>query len=724
MRYVCWFTAGFTGAILLSLYLPGGIFLACACLLVLTAGVFLGKGRGRKVFLLLLAGAFAGFLVFEAHSAFRIRPLLELDGKTLSAEISLTEKPSARDHGWSCRGFLTLKGRKYGVKAYFSSREALIPGDRVKGEFTFRMAEKGRSPGLLAFGKGEIERLPAGKTPWWAWPGKVRAYSENVLGLCLPEGASPFAKALFLGDTRKLPFSVRWDLSASGIRHLVAVSGLHVSVLCLLLGVLTFRHQKLTALLGFPVLLFFGAVTGFSPSVQRAVIMMSLLLLGRLLGKRYDPLTELSLAVLLMLLMDPMTAASLSFQLSGASVLGILTCYRTVKRELNLYFPKYGPVGEAMKEWFCSSMALSLSSLVFVTPILALSIGRISLIAPLTNLLTIWIVTPIFWGILLLILLSTVSLSAAAFLGRLLAVPIYYVLGISHLLGRFPLAEVVSENFFIMAFILFSYFMGFYLLRRSGKEFIYFWRFTAAGLLIALVLSWGLPAIPRVTMTVFDVGQGQCILLRSRGKAFLVDCGGEREEATAEMVLKHLHSQGIFHLDGMILTHFDRDHVCAAEEVLSCMDVSAVYLPPDSDLPEDERIHPVSGEVNCSAGKTDIRIFPSESGENSNDSGLCVLLDSPEYDILITGDRSEEGERMLLKNHRISKVDCLIAGHHGAKNATSEALLKASRPDTVIISAGKGNPYGHPAPAALLRIKKFGASILRTDLQGTITIRR
>ena len=114
----------------------------------------------------------------------------------------------------------------------------------------------------------------------------------------------------------------------------------------------------------------------------------------------------------------------------------------------------------------------------------------------------------------------------------------------------------------------------------------------------------------------------------------------------------------------------------------------------------------------------------SETRANDNDLGLCVLLECPEYVILCTGDRSTAGERLLLQNHRIPPVDCLIAGHHGAETSTGMELLRATRPETVIISAGKQNPYGHPSAKTLLRLKEFGCQILRTDLMGNITIRR
>ena len=103
---------------------------------------------------------------------------------------------------------------------------------------------------------------------------------------------------------------------------------------------------------------------------------------------------------------------------------------------------------------------------------------------------------------------------------------------------------------------------------------------------------------------------------------------------------------------------------------------------------------------------------------------LCILFDTKNCDILVTGDRNGFGERSLLRNAHIPDVDILVAGHHGSKNSTSEELLNAARPETVCISVGEDNSYGHPAPELLQRLMDHGCAVYRTDQHGTITIRR
>ena len=123
-------------------------------------------------------------------------------------------------------------------------------------------------------------------------------------------------------------------------------------------------------------------------------------------------------------------------------------------------------------------------------------------------------------------------------------------------------------------------------------------------------------------------------------------------------------------------------------------------------------------------GKTNLHIFAADSHGSENENSLCVLFDTENCDILITGDRSAYGERMLLHAGKIPEVDVLIAGHHGSKNSTCEDLLAAAQPQTVCISAGRDNLYGHPAAETLQRLENFGCTVYRTDRDGTITIRR
>ena len=122
-------------------------------------------------------------------------------------------------------------------------------------------------------------------------------------------------------------------------------------------------------------------------------------------------------------------------------------------------------------------------------------------------------------------------------------------------------------------------------------------------------------------------------------------------------------------------------------------------------------------------GSTKFTLYPPIVPDSSNEGSLAVLFQRENCDILITGDRSALGERLLLKESVLPKLDILVAGHHGSKDATCEELLAATNPEIVVISVGR-NSYGHPATETLERIESFGCMVYRTDSDGTIIFRR
>jgi competence protein ComEC len=248
----------------------------------------------------------------------------------------------------------------------------------------------------------------------------------------------------------------------------------------------------------------------------------------------------------------------------------------------------------------------------------------------------------------------------------------------------------------------------------------------------ALLLSWGLPQLDSYRVTVLDVGQGQCILLQSGGKTYMVDCGGSYDEDAADIAAETLLSQGIRRLDGLILTHYDKDHVGGAQYLLQRIFADVLILPEgDKDQRWDPKLLAAHEGTTLRATEDiflrwdggELRIFSSWTTETSNESSLCVLFHTEKCDILITGDRSSVGEEILLLMEDIPQLDALIVGHHGSEKSTSETLLAATRPKLALISVGEDNSYDHPAAEVLERLNAYGCIIRRTDLEGTIIIR-
>ena len=192
-------------------------------------------------------------------------------------------------------------------------------------------------------------------------------------------------------------------------------------------------------------------------------------------------------------------------------------------------------------------------------------------------------------------------------------------------------------------------------------------------------------------------------------------------------------SRGITRVDGIVLTHYDRDHAGGVANLLTRIQADNIYLPHVADKGEicdqltelaGERVFSVQKDVNISFSSGIMQLFASDAYDLGNESGICVLFQTENCDILITGDKGELGEMLLLNRKTLPDLDVLVAGHHGSANSTSNRLLAQTRPETVVISVGENNPYGHPAEVLLSRLHVFGCEILRTDLDGTIIYRR
>lgn len=741
MRKLVWFSLGFGAACCLCAYVLTG---SVRVILTVAGGVLtlLTAIAGRKFTLFrriaaILLGLAMGMGWFTLYDGFYLSAAGTMDGKTADAVIRVSDYSYETAYGIGVDGTVQLEGKSYRIRAYLDLDEPLEPGDVISGQFRFRATtpkenrtyHAGNGIFLLAYQADKASVSPHAGAFWRDFPPRLRHRIQEILQTCIPQDAAPFARALLLGDTTDLSYGVDTSLKISGIRHVAAVSGLHVSILFALLTAITFRKRFLTALVGFPTLLLFAAVAGFTPSVSRSCIMCALMLAALLLNKEYDGPAALSFAAVVMLIGNPLVITSVGFQLSVASVAGIYLFAPGIRKWLVSLFPdgKGKGVRPTLIRWFTASVSITLSAMIFTTPLSAWYFGTVSLVGVVTNLLTLWVISFIFYGLVAVSLAGAFWTGGAMILGKIVAWPIRYVLFVAKLLAGFPLAAVYTRSPYITIWLVAVYVLLLlvFLLSRNRRPGVLLCCGTL-GLCLALLASWAEPMLDDTRVTVLDVGQGQCILLQSEGRTCMVDCGGDSDTETADIAAETLLSQGISRLDGLILTHGDRDHTGAAENLLSRVKADVLILPPEEGMPVPDNAEVVYAEQDLilTYGKTNLHIFAADSHGSENENSLCVLFDTENCDILITGDRSAYGERMLLHAGKIPEVDVLVAGHHGSKNSTCEDLLAAARPQTVCISAGKDNLYGHPAAETLQRLESFGCTVYRTDRDGTITIRR
>lgn len=748
MRKLVWFTIGFAlavglGAYLLSadmyFYVSGGCALILAILLVCML-----RFPKVRVAAMVAFGLVAGLVWQSIYDANHLTIARGYDGMTLKLTLVATDCSELTNFGAATECRVELGGKSYSIVAYHEADTLLLPGDTLTGELLLRCTLPGcdsdsdysraRGVFLTAKPKGELLSEAVDMPPWYVYPARWRISITDRIENIFPRDTAGFAKALLLGDTSGIDYSTDTDFKLSGIRHVIAVSGLHVSILFSLVYAFCGRRKWLTAVFGLVALLLFAAIAGFSPSITRACIMHGLMLLALLFDREYDPPTALAFAVLVMLLANPWTVTNVGFQLSVGCLIGIFLFAEPIKlwlldrKRLGRFRGWQGRMGK----WFAVSVSVSLSANVFTTALSAVYFGMASIVSVLTNLLTLWMISYIFYGILLTLLASMISCPIAAGIAWVISWGIRYVLWMAKMLATFPLAAVYTASIYIVFWLIFCYLLLAVFLLSQRKRPAVLGCCAAVGLCVALMASWLEPLSDDYRMTVLDVGQGQCILLQSEGKNYLVDCGGDRDADAADKAAAMLLSQGIRQLDGLILTHYDADHAGGALFLLQRIDAKVLFLPNSEDvqgtalalydLAGDDLVY-IDRQVTIDFGEAKITLHPSQNAETDNESGLCVLFQRENCDILITGDRSARGERELIEQISLPQLDVLIVGHHGSKYSTCRELLIKTQPQIAIISVGADNFYGHPTQEVLERLWQHGCTVLRTDLHGNIIYR-
>ena len=749
MRRLMWFTVGFAAACCVGAYLPLGKWILALCGLALAAGFCLRIscrnkqwGRGMAVAFL---GCFVGALWWFGMEWLYLAPVRSYDETEITGTIQVVDYSEETDYGASVDGKITLNGKRYKVRVYTEGNCMASPGDTLQGTFRIRLTApggaresvyyQGEGTFLLAYAR-DVRLLSGDGKGLSLFPARLRRQIVNLLDSAFPEDTRGFAVALLLGDDRGIDYATDTALKLSGIRHVIAVSGLHVSILFSFVYTAVGKRRWLTAIIGIPVLLLFAAAAGFTPSIIRAVVMQMLMILAMLVNKEYDPPTALAAAVLTMLAVNPYSVQSVSLQLSAGCMAGMFLLSGRISgyllTEKCLGTGKGRSLKAKITRWLAGSVSVSVSTMAVTAPLSAMYFGTVSMIGILTNLLTLWAVTLIFYGVIAVCVVAVVFLPGGKILGWLISWLIRYVTSVAGLLSKVPAAAVYTDSIYVVLWLAFAYVLIILFLVGDRKRGGLLALCIAGSLVLSVGVTWAEARLERCRVTVLDVGQGQSVLFQRKGCYYLVDCGGSVDTRAADAAAQALLSQGVSRLDGLILTHYDLDHAGGAELLLSRIQVDTIYLPDisrDNDLrarladAHSDRIQWITENTVISEELLSISLFPGENTANDNESSLCVLFQTENCDILITGDRNQTGERYLLEQTELPEVELLVAGHHGAASSTGFELLGAVRPKAVAISVGEGNAYGHPHSDVLRRLEIFGCEVYRTDENGTIVFR-
>lgn len=692
----------------------------CAGAALAAAAVF--RRMKKKNAALAALGLCMGFIWNSSWQALFLRQARQLDGTRAVVEAEVLDWPQCNESGGQAE--VRVGRTKCILYMYDKNYIELTPGDMIETDAKFRMRDAdnhymAQGIPLFAYAQGAPKVVGTAPFSLTASGALIRARLGAVLTEIYSERSAPFMKALLLGDRRELKDDVFTYsmMKNAGVSHCVAVSGMHVSILVGLIYLLLGK-RRFAAVACMPVTVLFMAVTGFAPSVVRAGIMQIALCISALIRREYDSRTSLMLALAALLAINPCSIKNAALQLSFAASLGIILFYN----RFNVIKIKY--VGD--------TLAVTAGALIFTVPIMAVTFGSVSVIAPITNLLVLWAVSLCFS--LGIFSAGTGMISAVA--GKLLAVVpellAEYIRRVTKLCGMLPFASVGTDGLAVKLWlaVLYGLLIWFLLDRRKYRKALIFTCVYVAGAAAVMLAGRMGSGGDRMRFAALDVGQGQCVVFTTKTCTAVIDCGGNSYDNPGDIAADYLQSMGRQRIDLLVFTHFHEDHINGAIELMKRMRVSELIVCEGNDTgitqyashSEGALVTRLSGgpkEVVC--GDMSFLIIPPREDSEENEKGLCVLASYNDYDVLITGDMSRDGELDVLGSISVPDIEVLMVGHHGSSTSCSAELLEQTRPEAAIISVGR-NSYGHPTQAVLDRINEAGAACFRTDELGNVVI--
>jgi len=538
---------------------------------------------------------------------------------------------------------------------------------------------------------------------------------------------SPYAgllAALAVGYKGGIP-SEHWDLlKTTGTNHLMAISGLHIGLVAGFFFWLVSRFtpvfviniipsSQLGAIVALGFALIYALLAGFAIPTQRAMLMLLVVLGSILLKKPIRPGNSLSLALIVVLIIDPTAVLSPGFWFSFLAVAVIAYSFT-------------GRLYESKPNWTLTVFQWGRLQWVIALALFPVSLfifQQTSLVAPLANLILVPWVSFLVVPVVLLGLLFVGFLPAFASLIFLLAdASLSLIWPIIKYLGELPLASLQQPSpplvFVILALI------G-VLLLLAPKGLPLRW----SGIFMLLPALFYKPALLKADefkLVLLDVGQGLSVFVQTRQHSLLFDTGpkfSDTFDTGDRVVVPFLRDQSIEVLDKLIISHGDNDHIGGAKSLLEQIQVKALVGQDLDDLIHDNRSL-------CQQGRkwqwdgVDFEILHPDKPYKKRNNHSCVLkVSHAGGSLLIAADIEKKVERRLIEHYGdYLNVDILVVPHHGSRTSSTENFISAVSPDYALVAAGYKNRFRHPRPAIVERYKNTGAKVINTADSGAISI--
>ena len=574
---------------------------------------------------------------------------------------------------------------------------------------------------------------------------RIRLGAEAILQQNLTFEDAAIMKAMLLGNKNEISDDTKELFQKNGIAHILAISGLHIS----LIGMAMFKLLRKTHLsiplssgISMSIILLYGLMVGMSTSAVRAITMFSIFLLSKCIKRTYDIMTSVSVAFCLLLIYNRGLINDSGFQLSFLAVLGVgLMCSLFQKN-----------VATAPK--WASPMLISFFVFMTTLPVILSSYYEVALYSILLNLIIIPPMSILIGTTVILLLTGLVSNFVSYklyFICRLPALIVSIILHVykslcrfceSNGLGRFNIGspsgyQIIAYYILLIIGCLFPQKVT----DKKGKRvMLSLCLFATAFFVISFHPHFG------CNIYCVDVGQGDCMLIQNdNGNTYIIDGGSSSTKNVGEKrivpLVKYL---GINTIDGIFLTHPDSDHTNGIADLLdNCtkehLHVKNIYIYEGfrnldgsgfddiyrlSDINNINIVTLASGNVISDNNLIFHVLYPykGKTTANLNDASLCMNVEYRGFHMLTTGDMESSAELWITENIKNCDYDILKVAHHGSSSSTSDSFLSYARPDVAIISVGENNTYGHPHRDTLYRLKNHNTAVFRTDKLGCIRI--
>ena len=601
---------------------------------------------------------------------------------------------------------------------------------------------------------------------------------ENINKL-IPEKYSAIFTGLILGDTSKVEEEVNDDFKIANISHVLAISGMHITYIVIGIELLLKKGigKRKTRIITIIILVMYMFITGFAPSVVRASIMGIIMLISKLIHRKNDIWTSISLSLLILLIYNPFLILNVGLQLSYLGTIGIVCFNKNVYNFLRKLKIRNKKIKYRINRKFILFMdkikeilSVTLSAQIVILPILLFNFNILGIYFFISNILVSIIIGPIIIVGFVCILISFVSIEIAKILSIFMSVGIQILISISEI-SHLPFSKIYIPTpkvwqiviYYICVIVINRIYIAFnskkpdftsirirnlvallkFKFRQNRKKVLKF-------LIVFVLLVFILNIIPKKLKIHFvDVGQGDCTFITTpQNKTILIDGGGsmsEEYDVGESTLLPYILDRGYTKVDYIFISHFDQDHIGGILTILEELKVGQVYISKQEqdsenyqkflEIVKDRKIKvKVLKQGDCLKIEKNLYfdiLWPIEEQiqENIlNNNAMVMKLRYGKFSMLFTGDIEEVAEEKILDFYKekidngeaILKSDVLKVAHHGSKTSTTQKFFEKVSPEICLIGVGKNNMFGHPTEEVLERIS--GTKIYRTDEDGEIIL--